>query len=75
MTNLDDMLQMMNWLLENGANPNRQLETKKDVEGHGLWYLVDKEIRNYSPWKLLLKHGADPTLRGGMTTVYYTSLY
>jgi hypothetical protein len=65
MTSSDDTLQMMNSLLENGANPNRQFETKKDVEGHGLWYLADKGIWNYPLWKLLLKHGADPALKGG----------
>lgn len=65
MTSSDDTLQMMNWLLENGANPNRQLETKKDVNGHGLWYLADQGIWNYPLWKLFLKHGADPALKGG----------
>jgi hypothetical protein len=65
MTSSNDTLQMMNWLLENGANPNRQMETMKDVNGHGLWYLADDEIWNYPLWKLFLKHGADPALKGG----------
>ncbi|KFY26603.1 hypothetical protein V493_03984 [Pseudogymnoascus sp. VKM F-4281 (FW-2241)] len=64
-TSSDKKLQMMNWLLKNGANPNRQMETKKDVHGNALWYVTDKEIWDFRLWKLLLKHGADPALKGG----------
>jgi hypothetical protein len=65
MTSSDDTLQMMNWLLGNGANPNQQFETKRDVHGHGLWYLADNGIWNYPLWKLLLTYEADPALKGG----------
>jgi hypothetical protein len=66
-TDILDTLKMVEWLLQNGANPNQQFKTNY-TKGYGespaLWFLLDREIWLYQLWKLLLQYGADPIVRG-----------
>jgi hypothetical protein len=58
-------LEIIELLLKNGANPNRKFMTRQFLQGHGLWYLVDSRKWYFPIWKLLLQHGASPTIKGG----------